>query len=59
MSWGMRTPGKLRPEWEMDNFLCSHRCTSYVRLLVRGAFGVYRTDASRQFTRFFRLAFSF
>jgi hypothetical protein len=37
MSRGIRTPGKLRPEWEMDNFLCSHRCTSYVRLLVRGA----------------------
>ena len=22
----------MRPEREMDNFLCSHRCTSYVRL---------------------------
>jgi hypothetical protein len=21
----------LRPEWEPDNFSCSHRCTSYVR----------------------------
>jgi len=24
----MRT--QLRPQWEMDNFFCSHRCTSYV-----------------------------
>jgi hypothetical protein len=27
-----RAPGKLRREWEMDNFAYSHRCTSYVRL---------------------------
>jgi hypothetical protein len=36
LRWGKRrgigTPGKLRPEWEMDNFFCSHRCTSDVRL---------------------------
>lgn len=51
--------GKLRPAWEMDNFFCSHCCTSDVRLLVRGAFGVYRTDASRQFTCFLRPAFFF
>ncbi len=31
-SRGIRTPGKLRPEWEMDNFLCSHRCLQYRRL---------------------------
>ena len=31
-SRGIKAPGKLRPEWEMDNFFCSHRCTSYVRL---------------------------
>src|SRR6266481_597868 len=27
-----RARRKLRPEWEMDNFFCSHRCTSDVRL---------------------------
>ena len=27
-----RARRKLRPGWEMDNFSCSHGCTSYVRL---------------------------
>ena len=57
LRWGKRrgigTPGKLRPEWKMDNFFCSHRCTSDVRLLVRGAFGVSSTNASRYVTLFF------
>src|SRR5579859_1111191 len=32
MSRRIRALGELRPEWEMDNFFCSHRCTSSVRL---------------------------
>jgi len=35
-NWGIGTPGKLRPEWEMDNFFCSHRCLLF-GTLVRGA----------------------
>src|SRR5205807_9532263 len=37
---------KLRPESEMDNFSCSHRCTLTVRLWL-GARPCYRTGASR------------
>jgi hypothetical protein len=56
---GIRVPGKLRPEWEMDNFFCSHRGTSTVRQLVRGAFGVSSTNASRYVTLFFPRSCSF
>ena len=31
-SRGIGALSKLRPGWEMDNFFCSHRCTSTVRL---------------------------
>jgi hypothetical protein len=36
-SRGIGMPGKLRPEWEMDNFFCSHRCLLTEVMLVRGA----------------------
>src|SRR5258708_29333405 len=42
----MEVQGKLRPKWEMDTFFCSHRCTSDVRLLVRGVW-VLLTPARR------------
>ncbi len=44
-SRGIGTPGKLRPEWEMDNFFCSHRCTSTVRLwyLIKPSSVQYRS----------------
>lgn len=58
MSRNIAAQGKLRPEWEMDNFFCSHRCTSTVRLRL-GARRCSSTDASRQFTPCFRLASSF
>jgi hypothetical protein len=38
--------GELRTQREMDNFSCSHRCTSYVRL-GQGRVGVSSTAASR------------
>jgi hypothetical protein len=31
------TREKLRPEWEMDNFFCSHRCLLAEVMVVRGA----------------------
>ena len=42
----MWSRGKLRPEWEMDNFFCSHCCTSDVHF-GQGRVGVTSTDASR------------
>ena len=33
----LRARGELRSEWEIDNFSCSHRCTSVRATLVRGA----------------------
>src|SRR2546429_8578792 len=42
---------KLRPESEMDNFSCSHRCTLTVRLWL-GRVGASNTGASRYVTLF-------
>jgi hypothetical protein len=43
----------LRPEWEPDNFCCSHRCTSGATL-VRGAFSVNALARLAYLLRFLR-----
>lgn len=51
--------GKLRPEREMDNFFCSHRCLLTEVMLVRGALGASNTGASRYVTWLFLPSCSF
>ena len=59
-SWERQTGPKLRPECEMDNFSCSHRCTSNVRLWS-GARSVLRTPTrpASSLSRFMLLSTSF
>lgn len=58
-SRGMGERGKLRPEREMDNFFCSHRCLLTEVMLVRGALGASNTGASRYVTWLFLPSCSF
>ena len=46
MSRKLRAGEELHPKWEMDNFFCSHRCTSDVHF-GEGRVGVDSTGASR------------